>query len=72
MKTTEKTTEVCNHCGRNVQFGSGLFINRVSDFNDLETRIQNGLKFPEGDFVCVECDSATSDDEYNSSEQIDA
>jgi len=54
--------EICNHCGRDVSFGSGLFVNRVPDFNDVATRKANGLKFPLGDFVCVECDGMSSDD----------
>jgi hypothetical protein len=48
--------EICNHCSRDVSLGSGLFINRVPDFNDFETRVENNLKFPLGDFVCYECD----------------
>ncbi|MBC8488693.1 MAG: hypothetical protein H8D45_21930 [Bacteroidetes bacterium] len=56
--------EQCNHCGRKVHFGSGLFVNRVWDFNDIITRIDNGLKFPLGDFVCWECDEKNSDSEY--------
>jgi len=47
--------QICNHCGRDVSLGSGLFVNRVPDFNDIQTRIENNLKFPLGDFVCWEC-----------------
>lgn len=57
MDEAKILTEICNHCGRAVVHDSGLFINRIPDFNDLETRIANGLEFPEGDFVCRECDS---------------
>jgi hypothetical protein len=61
-KDYKKTlNEFCNHCGRNVKFKSGLFINRVPDLNDIETRKNNGLKFPLGDFVCFECDDKTSE-----------
>jgi len=56
--------EYCNHCGRKVSPGSGLFVNRVADLNDIVTRIINGLKFPPGDFVCRECDKKNSDSEY--------
>lgn len=48
--------QICNHCGRDVSLGSGLFVNRIPDFNDIQTRIENNLKFPLGDFVCLECD----------------
>jgi len=56
----KKLIEVCNHCGRSVFFGSGRFVNRVPDFNDVETRIANNLRHPKGDFVCFDCDSKTS------------
>jgi DNA modification methylase len=65
-----RAVEVCNHCGRSVSFGSGLFVNRVPDFNDIETRKANNLRFIEGDFVCQECDSKLSDDEYDYDEGI--
>lgn len=48
--------EFCNHCGRSVKFGSGLFVNRIPDLNDIVTRIYNNRKCPKGDFVCIECD----------------
>lgn len=35
---TQEQIELCNECGRSVKFGSGLFINRVPDFNDYEYR----------------------------------
>lgn len=48
--------EICNHCGVNVSFGSGRYVNRIPDFNDIETRKDNNLDFPTGDFVCEQCD----------------
>lgn len=54
--------EICNHCGRDVSLGSGSFVNRVPDFNDILTRIDNKLKFPLGDFVCIECDEKSSEE----------
>jgi len=48
--------EFCNECGQSVKAGSGFFVNRVLDFNDVETRIQMGKLYPEGDFICIECD----------------
>ena len=59
----KKLIQICNHCGRSVSFGSGWFVNRVPDLNDIPTRIANNLNYPEGDFVCSECD-AKSCDEY--------
>ncbi len=58
----EILNQFCNHCGRSVAWGSGWFINRVPDCNDFETRIANHLKYPKGDYVCIECDSKTADD----------
>ena len=52
-----KSIEVCNHCGKSVALGSGKFVNRIPDFNDIETRIFYERKFPTGDFVCEECDN---------------
>lgn len=56
----QELVEICNHCGRDVSFGSGLFVNRVPDLNDIATRIENNLNYPKGDFVCVECDLKSS------------
>ena len=53
----KKLVEICNHCGKSVSFGSGLFVNRVPDLNDIDTRIVNNLEYPEGDFVCIICDT---------------
>ena len=47
---------ICNRCGRSVLPGSGLFVNRIPDLNDYETRKANGCKFPEGNYICRECD----------------
>ena len=61
IREDKRFVEVCNHCGRGVSLGSGQFVNRVPDFNDVATRIANGLPYPDGDFVCSECDSKASD-----------
>ncbi len=52
-----KSVEVCNHCAKSVAMGSGKYVNRIPDFNDIETRIYFKRKFPAGDFVCEECDN---------------
>jgi hypothetical protein len=49
--------EICNHCGHSVAFGSGRFVNRIPDLNDIFIRLDNGLLFPHGDYVCEECDN---------------
>jgi hypothetical protein len=54
--------EICNECGRSVKWGSGWFVNRVPDINESKYRIKMGKPFPEGDYVCIECDSKTRDD----------
>ena len=50
--------EICNECGTSVKWGSGLFVNRVVDFNNTKYRIEMGKPFPEGDFICIECEEA--------------
>lgn len=63
IEKEETAYEVCNHCGKNVASTSGLFVNRVPDFNDFFTRIDNELKYPLGDFVCRICDAKNSDNQ---------
>lgn len=48
--------EICNECGNSVKFGSGRFVNRISDFNTRAYRKSMGKPYPEGDFICEECD----------------
>ena len=63
MKQVEQNSiiEVCNHCGKDVSIGSGNFVNRIPDFNDMQTRTDNDLPFPIEDFVCEVCDNSTLD-----------
>ena len=49
-------SEVCNECGKSVQFGSGLYVNRVLDLNDYETKLDMGKPFPQGEFICRLCE----------------
>lgn len=48
--------EICCECGRSVKMGSGRFVNRIPELNDYETRKEMGRPYPEGDWVCEECD----------------
>jgi len=48
--------EICNECGRDVGFGSGLFVNRIVDFDDYRTRKIMNKPFPNGDYICRECE----------------
>jgi len=54
--------EFCCECGRSVGPGSGLFADRVPECNSPVERMEMGRPYPEGDFVCCECDGVTSDD----------
>lgn len=56
--------EICNECGRSVKPGSGLFVNRIHDFNDYETRAKMAKPFPEGCFICIECDKRLELENY--------
>ena len=51
-----KNKEICNECGRDVSWGSGLYINRVVDLNNYKTRKEMGKPFPKGEYICRECD----------------
>lgn len=53
--------EICSECGRSVSFGSGLFVNRIIDFDDYNTRKENNKTYPKGDYVCRECEEKLSD-----------
>jgi hypothetical protein len=54
--------EYCSICGRSVKWGGGHFVNRVLDCNTPEERRELGRQFPEGDFICAECDSRDDDE----------
>jgi len=63
IKTTPKTknqlklcVEICNECGRNVSFGSGLFVNRIVELDTYRIRKLMNKPFPKGAYVCRECD----------------
>lgn len=49
-------SQICNECGKRVNAGTGLFVNRVSDMNDETTRISMGKPFPIGEYICSVCD----------------
>jgi len=50
-------TEICVHCGKNVVFGSGNFVNRIPFYDKFEDRIEAGVNFPEGEYSCAECEA---------------
>lgn len=47
--------EICNECGKSVKFSSGLFVNRILDLNEYEDRLEMQKPFPQGEYLCVEC-----------------
>lgn len=51
-----KLVEICNECGQSVSAKDGLFVNRVPDGNTYKDRVRMGKPFPEGDYMCAECD----------------
>ena len=61
MKTTN--TEICCECGVSVAFGSGRYVNRIPECNDINTRKEMGRPFPDGNYVCWECDANLCDNE---------
>lgn len=58
MNSTKKTKlhEFCNECGQPVNFGSGRFVNRIIDLNTIEDKKEMRKPFPQGHFICEECD----------------
>ncbi len=48
--------EICNECGRSVKLGNGRFVNRVPSLDRYQTHKQMNKPFPEGAFMCAECD----------------
>ena len=53
----QDTDDTCNECGRNTAPGSELFIDRVPSGDDFETHREMGKPFPEGGFICRECEA---------------
>lgn len=54
---TERNKDLCAECGRSTAPGTGLFVNRVPLFDSYEVRVENGLPYPEGEYICRECDA---------------
>ena len=52
----EIEAEICYECGRSVARGSGRFVNRIPSFDDEETRKEMNVPYPEGGWLCAECD----------------
>lgn len=52
-----ETNDNCNECGRSTAPGSGLFVNRVPSLDDVETHKEMGKPFPEGGYICRECEA---------------
>lgn len=51
------TTEICNECGKSVKAGDGLFVDRIPDFSTKEERIIMNKEYPDGDYICRECEN---------------
>lgn len=56
----QKPVEICNECGKSVAPGSGRFVNRTPDFNDPEYRKEMCKPYPDGDYICSECEHKSS------------
>ncbi|CAG0981365.1 hypothetical protein METP3_02101 [Methanosarcinales archaeon] len=59
---TTKEFELCSFCGKSVAWGSGKYVNRIPDLNEKEIRLKMGRPFPEGEFVCADCDVRTENE----------
>ncbi len=58
LAENDQGSETCNECGQSVRTGSGRFVNRVVDLNSYRTRKEMGKPYPDGDYLCAECDMA--------------
>jgi len=54
--TRRMEIQKCCECGRSVRQGSSRFVNRVLELNDEDTRREMGRPFPDGDYVCADCE----------------
>lgn len=52
-----KLKEKCNECGRSVAPGSKNFTNRVISFESYSGHKKMGKPFPEGGYMCSQCDA---------------
>jgi hypothetical protein len=39
-----------------VKFGTGNYVNRIIDLNDYTERVEMFKPFPQGNFICSDCD----------------
>jgi hypothetical protein len=52
---------LCAECGHSVLPGSGRFANRVLIFDSYATRRNMGYPYPEGAYLCAECEQAINE-----------
>ncbi len=52
----ENDAAICAECGHSVAPGSGRFVNRMPIFDSYDTRCEMGFPYPEGAYLCPECD----------------
>jgi diaminopimelate decarboxylase len=52
----KKDKEICNECGRNIGWCSGLFVDRIIDLDDYKARKEGGKPFPQGGYIYRECE----------------
>jgi hypothetical protein len=57
----EYHADICAECGHSVEFGSGCFVNRVPIFDSYGTRCEMGYSYPEGAYICPECEQAITE-----------
>ncbi len=58
LEENDQGSEACSECGQSVRTGSGRFVNRIIDLNNYRTRREMGKPYPDGDYLCAECDMA--------------
>jgi hypothetical protein len=58
---SKEVRELCFNCGRSVKRGSGWFVNRVPSLDTREERETAQVLYPDGDFLCGDCDRQEDD-----------
>jgi len=60
----DRIKEWCYECGRSVRADSvnGLFVNRIPSLDSRDERIDMGVPYPSGNFLCAECDERIRDE----------
>jgi len=69
MATKGPDREICAECGRSVAPGSRRWVNRVLIMDNYEERKAMGFKYPEGGWICEECETKLNESYHKEDDQ---